>query len=185
MQTAPPSALEATHVDLPDPANDPNTTNLDLTIHAHLNSSIVSTNKQALDKETVEKQKHEVRFIFSLSLKRPSHCSCRFQARLKYHFYVAQTILGQLKSSTNDDLIRTLITTLNLIDITTDDWTIVKNLRRKSKKVNKVVRRLVSLSNLLILLLVVSHGEQTKIQLEAVYQETVESYWTVAWFRWR
>jgi len=41
--------------------NDPNTTNLDLTIHAHLNSSIVSTNKQAVDKETVEKQKHEVK----------------------------------------------------------------------------------------------------------------------------
>jgi hypothetical protein len=31
-----------------------------------------------------------------------------------------------------------LIATLNLIDITTDDWTINKNLRRKSKKVNKV-----------------------------------------------
>ncbi len=60
------------------------------------------------------------------------------KARLKYHFYVARTILTQLKSSTNDDLIRSLITTLNLIDITTDDWTIIKNLRKKSKKVNKV-----------------------------------------------
>jgi hypothetical protein len=60
------------------------------------------------------------------------------KARLKYHFYVARTILTHLKSSTNDDLIRSLIATLNLIDITTDDWTIIKNLRRKSKKVNKV-----------------------------------------------
>jgi hypothetical protein len=57
---------------------------------------------------------------------------------LKYHFYVARTIIGQLKSSTNDDLIRSLVTTLNLIDVTTDDWTIIKGLRRKSKKVNKV-----------------------------------------------
>jgi len=113
MQDAPSSTIDAANVDL----NDPNTTNLDLTIHAHLNSSIVSINNQALDQETVEKQKHE--------------------ARLKYHFYVARTILGQLKSSTNDDLIRSLITTLNLIDLTTDDWTIIKGLRRKSKKVNK------------------------------------------------
>ncbi|CAF3443486.1 unnamed protein product [Rotaria sp. Silwood1] len=112
MQTAPQSSGDATNVDLPDP-----TTDLDLTIHAHLNNSMVSVNKQTLDKETVEKQKHE--------------------ARLKYHFYVAHTILTQLKSSTNDDLIRSLITTLNLIDITTDDWTIIKGLRRKSKKVNK------------------------------------------------
>ncbi|CAF3088628.1 unnamed protein product [Rotaria socialis] len=117
MKNVPASSGDTTNVDLPDPTNDPNTTNLDLTIHAHLNSSIISVNKQALDKETVEKQKHE--------------------ARLKYHFYVAHTILGQLKSSTNDDLIRSLITTLNLIDITTDDWTIIKSLRRKSKKVNK------------------------------------------------
>ncbi len=60
------------------------------------------------------------------------------KARLKYHFHVAHAILTHLKSSTNDDLIRSLITTLNLIDITTDDWSIIKNLRRKSKKVNKV-----------------------------------------------
>ncbi len=60
------------------------------------------------------------------------------KARLKYHFYVARAILSQLKSATNDDLIRSLTTTLNLIDITTDDWTIIKNLRSKSKKVNKV-----------------------------------------------
>ena len=67
MQTAPPSALEAAaNIDLPDPANDPNTTNLDLTIHAHLNSSIVSNNKQVLDKETMDKQKHEVRLLLSL-----------------------------------------------------------------------------------------------------------------------
>ncbi|CAF2641633.1 unnamed protein product [Rotaria sp. Silwood2] len=117
MQTVPASSVDTANVDLPDPTNDPNTTNLDLTIHAHLNNSMVSVNKQTLDKETVEKQKHE--------------------ARLKYHFYVAHTILAQLKSSTNDDLIRSLITTLNLIDITTDDWTIIKGLRRKSKKVNK------------------------------------------------
>jgi hypothetical protein len=58
MQTVPPSDNDATNVDL----NDPNTTNLDLTIHAHLNCSIASTNKQTLDKETVEKQKHEVNF---------------------------------------------------------------------------------------------------------------------------
>jgi hypothetical protein len=57
MQDAPSAAIDATNMDL----NDPNTTNLDLTIHAHLNSSIVSTNKQAVDKETVEKQKHEVK----------------------------------------------------------------------------------------------------------------------------
>ncbi len=50
------AAVDASNVDL----NDPNTTNLDLTIHAHLNSSTISNNKQALDKETVEKQKHEV-----------------------------------------------------------------------------------------------------------------------------
>lgn len=112
-RTGPSNTVEPTNVDLPDPTND-----LDVTIHAHLNSSISSVNKQSLDKETVEKQKHE--------------------ARLKYHFYVARTILSQLKTSTNDDLIRTLINTLNLIDITTDDWTIIKNLRRKSKKVNKV-----------------------------------------------
>ncbi|CAF3641117.1 unnamed protein product [Rotaria sordida] len=118
MQTAPSSSsIDTTNVDLPDPTNDPNTTDLDLTIHAHLNNSMISINKQTLDKEIVEKQKHE--------------------ARLKYHFYVAHTILAQLKSSTNDDLIRSLITTLNLIDITTDDWTIIKGLRRKSKKVNK------------------------------------------------
>jgi hypothetical protein len=60
MQNVPPSSIDAPNVDLPDPTTDPNTTNLDLTIHAHLNSSIVSINKQALDKETVEKQKHEV-----------------------------------------------------------------------------------------------------------------------------
>jgi hypothetical protein len=58
MQTAPSSSIDAPDVDL----NDPNTTNLDLTIHAHLNSSIVSINKQTLDKETVEKQKHEVNY---------------------------------------------------------------------------------------------------------------------------
>ncbi|CAF0924633.1 unnamed protein product [Adineta steineri] len=109
MQNAPSSDNDGIDVDL----NDPNTTNLDLTIHAHLNCSTVST----LDKEIVEKQKHE--------------------ARLKYHFYIVRTILSQLKSSTNDDLIRSLVTTLNLIDITTDDWTILKNLRSKSKKVNK------------------------------------------------
>ena len=64
MQTAPPSSTDtAANVDLPDPSTDPNTTNLDLTIHAHLNSSVISTNKQTLDKETVEKQKHEVRFV--------------------------------------------------------------------------------------------------------------------------
>jgi hypothetical protein len=57
MQDTPSAAIDATNMDL----NDPNTTNLDLTIHAHLNSSIVSTNKQAVDKETVEKQKHEVK----------------------------------------------------------------------------------------------------------------------------
>ena len=116
MQTAPLSTTtpdDATNMDL----NDPNTTNLDLTIHAHLNSSTMSVNKQALDKETVERQKHE--------------------ARLKYHFHVAHTILSQLKSATNDDLIRSLVTTLNLIDITTDDWTIIKKLRSKAKKVNK------------------------------------------------
>jgi hypothetical protein len=56
METTSTSTVDAQNVDL----NDPNTTNLDLTIHAHLNSSIVSINKQALDKETVEKQKHEV-----------------------------------------------------------------------------------------------------------------------------
>jgi hypothetical protein len=60
MQTVPPSSSDTPNVDLPDPTTDPNTTNLDLTIHAHLNSSTVSINKQALDKETVEKQKHEV-----------------------------------------------------------------------------------------------------------------------------
>jgi hypothetical protein len=59
MQDAPSAAIDATNMDL----NDPNTTNLDLTIHAHLNSSIVSINKQAVDKETVEKQKHEVKKI--------------------------------------------------------------------------------------------------------------------------
>lgn len=107
-RTGPSNTVESANVDLPDPTND-----LDVTIHAHLNSSISSMNK-----ETVEKQKHE--------------------ARLKYHFYVARTILSQLKTSTNDDLIRTLINTLNLIDITTDDWTIIKNLRHKSKKINKV-----------------------------------------------
>jgi hypothetical protein len=58
MQDAPSATTtDASNMDL----NDPNTTNLDVTIHAHLNSSIVSINKQALDKETVEKQKHEVR----------------------------------------------------------------------------------------------------------------------------
>lgn len=60
MQNVPTSSGDTTNVDLPDPTNDPNTTNLDLTIHHHLNSSISSVNKQALDKETVEKQKHEV-----------------------------------------------------------------------------------------------------------------------------
>jgi hypothetical protein len=59
MQDTPSAAIDATNMDL----NDPNTTNLDLTIHAHLNSSIVSINKQAVDKETVEKQKHEVKKI--------------------------------------------------------------------------------------------------------------------------
>jgi hypothetical protein len=59
MQDSPSSAMDASNVDL----NDPNTTNLDLTIHAHLNTSIVSTSKQVLDKETVEKQKHEVNFV--------------------------------------------------------------------------------------------------------------------------
>ncbi|CAF0754699.1 unnamed protein product [Adineta steineri] len=111
MQNAPSSSSDNDGIDVD--LNDPNTTNLDLTIHAHLNCSTVST----LDKEIVEKQKHE--------------------ARLKYHFYIVRTILSQLKSSTNDDLIRSLVTTLNLIDITTDDWTILKNLRSKSKKVNK------------------------------------------------
>ena len=57
MQDAPSATTDGTNVDL----NDPNTTNLDVTIHAHLNSSIMSMNKQALDKETVERQKHEVR----------------------------------------------------------------------------------------------------------------------------
>ena len=135
MQDAPSSTADAGNVDL----NDPNTTNLDVTIHAHLNSSIVSINKQALDKETVERQKHEVndfsRVILMMINLLPIFYS---KARLKYHFYVARMILVQLKSCTNDDLIRALITTLNLIDITTDDWTIIKNLRRKSKKVNKV-----------------------------------------------
>jgi hypothetical protein len=137
MHMAPSSAIDNGIVDLPDPSNDPNTTDLDLTIHAHLNSSVVSFNKQVLDKETVDKQKHEViSIVRSLDI---SHVRvCYVKARLKYHFYVARTILAQLKSSTNDDLIRTLITTLNLIDITTDDWTIVKGLRRTSKKVNKV-----------------------------------------------
>ncbi|CAF1502186.1 unnamed protein product [Adineta steineri] len=106
MQNAPSSSdNDGIHVDL----NDPNTTNLDLTIHAHLNYSAVSTNKQTLDKEIVEKQQHE--------------------AQLKYHFYIIRTILTQLKSSINDDLIHSLVTTLNLIDIITDDWTIRKNLR--------------------------------------------------------
>ena len=137
-QDVPSSLINATNVDLPDPIADPNTTNLDLTIHAHLNSSISSTNKQTLDKEIVEKQKHEVlTFLKSVKLIL-LFPFVALKARLKYHFYVAHTILSQLKSSTNDDLIRSLITTLNLIDITTDDWTIIKGLRRKSKKVNKV-----------------------------------------------
>lgn len=55
-QTAPPNTAETANMDIPDPANDPNTTDLDMTIHAHLNQSIVSVNK-----ETVEKQKHEVK----------------------------------------------------------------------------------------------------------------------------
>ena len=59
MQNAPSSTSDAINVDL----TDPNTTNLDLTIHAHLNSSIVSVNKQAVDKETVERQKHEVNHL--------------------------------------------------------------------------------------------------------------------------
>lgn len=64
MQNVSPSSMDMTNVDLPDPTNDPNTTNLDLTIHAHLNISTMSTNKQALDKETVEKQKHEVNISY-------------------------------------------------------------------------------------------------------------------------
>lgn len=60
MDTTPSSTIDPSNVDL----NDPNTTNLDLTIHAHLNSSTISINKQALDKETVEKQKHEVNCFF-------------------------------------------------------------------------------------------------------------------------
>jgi hypothetical protein len=65
------------------------------------------------------------------------HCSKANQSQSSYHLFL-NLILTHLKSSTNDDLIRSLITTLNLIDITTDDWSIIKNLRRKSKKVNKV-----------------------------------------------
>ena len=59
-QTSSSSNSTKANFELPDPINDPNTTNLDLTIQAHLNCSTVSVNKQALDKETVEKQKHEV-----------------------------------------------------------------------------------------------------------------------------
>ena len=65
---------------------------------------------------------------------------------------MARTILTQLKSSTNDDLIRSLTTTLNLIDITTDDWTIIKNLRHKSKKVNKYLTMSKRKSNLKLFL---------------------------------
>ena len=53
-QTAPSAPTEQTNVDLPDPSND-----LDVTIHAHLNHSIAS-----VDKETIEKQKHEVKIYF-------------------------------------------------------------------------------------------------------------------------